>query len=214
MADLATRRGVRVHVEGARLFTEVVALGTPVSRLVQGVDSATFCLSKGLACPVGSIVVGPKDFIWRARRARKMVGGGMRQVGILAAAGLIALRDGPTGMIERLADDHVNARRLAEALAAMPGIGHLDPAWVKTNFVLFSVMHPGQGRDDRPDLALRAAFVERCKQDGLLLVNYPNGEIRACTHYGIEAAHVDRTIAIIRDALTAVGAAPVVSAAR
>ncbi|MFN8619751.1 MAG: GntG family PLP-dependent aldolase [Chloroflexota bacterium] len=213
MSVLGHKHGLKVHVDGARLFNAVVATQTPASRLLQGVDSATFCLSKGLACPIGSVVVGPKDFIWRARRARKMVGGGMRQVGILAAAGLIALRDGPTGMIDRLADDHANARRLAEALAAMPGIGHLDPAWVKTNFVLFSVMHPGQGRDDRADPALRAAFVERCKQDGLLLVNYPNGEIRACTHYGIEAAHIDRTIEIMRAALTAVGAAPVTSVA-
>lgn len=214
MAAIAHRHGVKVHVDGARLFNAVVALQTPVSRLLEQMDSATFCLSKGLACPVGSIVVGPQDFIWRARRARKMVGGGMRQVGILAAAGLIALRDGPTGMIERLADDHANARALADALAELPGIGHLDPTWVRTNFVLFSVMHPGQARDDRPDPALRAAFVERCKQDGVLLVNYPNGEIRACTHYGIEATHIERTVAVIKAALADVGAAPAVSTAR
>jgi len=142
------------------------------------------------------------------------VGGGLRQVGILAAAGLIALRDGPTGMIERLADDHANAQRLAQALASMKGIGHIDPAWVKTNFALFAVMHPGQGYDDRPDTELRGRFIERCKQEGLLLVAYPNGEIRACTHYGIEASHIERTIAIVRDALVDVGAAPAISTAR
>jgi threonine aldolase len=213
MSALAHGHGLRVHVDGARLFNAVVASATPASRLLRDVDSATFCLSKGLACPVGSLVVGPRDFIWRARRARKMVGGGMRQVGILAAAGLIALREGPSGMIDRLAEDHRNARRLAEALGAMPGIGHLDPGWVRTNFVLFAVMHPGQDRDGRPDPALRAAFVERCAQDGLLLVNYPNGEIRACTHYGVEPRHIDRTIEIVRAALTDVGAAPVTSVA-
>ena len=214
MGDLAHRRGIPVHVDGARLFNAVVALQTPVPVLLAKADTATFCLSKGLACPVGSIVVGPRDFIWKARRARKMVGGGMRQVGILAAAGLVALRDGPTGMIDRLADDHANARLLAQALAEMPGIGHIDPAWVKTNFALFAVMHPGQGFDDRPDPELRARFIDRCAQDGVLLVAYPHGEIRACTHYGIEAEHIERTIAVLRVALVDVGAAPAVSAAR
>lgn len=214
MSALAHRHGVKTHVDGARLFNAVVALQTPAIRLLREVDSATFCLSKGLACPVGSIVVGPRDFVWRARRARKMVGGGMRQVGILAAAGLIALQDGPSGMIDRLADDHVNARRLAEALAGSSGIGHLDPSWVRTNFVLFAVMRPGQDSQDRPDPALRAAFVECCRRDGVLLVNYPDGMIRACTHHGIEREHIERTIAVMRAALVEIGAAPAVSAAR
>lgn len=211
---IAREHGIRVHVDGARFFNAVVALRTTARDLLADVDTATFCLSKGLACPVGSVVVGPADFIRRARRARKMVGGGMRQVGILAAAGLIALRDGPTGMIERLEEDHVNARRLAEALAAMPGIGHLDPARIPTNFVLFAVMAPGQGRLDRPDRDLRRAFMAACEARGLLLVEYPNGMVRAVTHYGIEAAHIDRTIAIMRDALTDVGVAPAVAAGR
>jgi threonine aldolase len=209
MSDLAHRHGIPVHVDGARLFNAVVALQTPASELLASTDTATFCLSKGLACPVGSLVVGPRDFIWKARRARKMVGGGMRQVGILAAAGLIALRDGPTGMIDRLADDHANALRLAQALAEMPGIGHLDPARV-----LFAVMRPGQALDDRPDPELRARFIDRCAQDGVLLVAYPNGEIRACTHFGIEADHIERTIAVVGRALAEVGAMPAVSAAR
>ena len=146
---IAHEHGIKLHVDGARFFNAVVALGTTARALLADVDSATFCLSKGLACPVGSVVVGEADFIRRARRARKMVGGGMRQVGILAAAGLIALRDGPSGMIERLADDHANARTLASALASMPGIGHLDPQMIPTNFVLFAVMAPGQGRMDQ-----------------------------------------------------------------
>ena len=98
------------------------AQGVRPTDLADPADSVTFCLSKALACPVGSVVVGPRDFIWRARRARKMVGGGMRQAGVLAAAGLVALSDGPDGMIERMAEDHANARRLAEALSEMDGI--------------------------------------------------------------------------------------------
>ena len=111
-----------LHVDGARFWNAVVAQGVRPTDLSGPADSVSFCLSKGLACPVGSVVVGSRDFIWRARRGRKLVGGGMRQVGILAAAGLVALRDGPAGMIERLAEDHANARRLAEALAGMDGV--------------------------------------------------------------------------------------------
>jgi threonine aldolase len=156
-------------------------------------DSVTFCLSKGLGCPVGSVVVGPRDFIWRARRARKLVGGGMRQAGILAAAGLIALRDGPEGMIERLAEDHANARRLAEGLAGMAGVrspggiaqpepGRLDPGRVRTNFVVFKV--------DRD----RATFLGALAARGVLMVEYPYGQIRAVTHYGIEADDIEATL--------------------
>ena len=163
-------------------------------------DTVTFCLSKGLACPVGSVVVGPRDFIWRARRARKLVGGGMRQVGVLAAAGLVALRDGPDGMIERLAEDHANARRLAEALAEMDGIvsaggtaqpapGPLDPARVRTNFVLFRVE-----RD-------RAAFLAALRARGVVMVEYPHGQVRAVTHYGVTAADIETAIDATRAAL-------------
>ena len=127
VGKVAHEGGVPLHVDGARIFNASVALNTPVSELLDAADSASFCLSKGLACPVGSVVVGSNELIWRARRARKMVGGGMRQVGILAAAGLIALRDGPAGMIDRMADDHVNARRLADGIADLPGVIGLDP---------------------------------------------------------------------------------------
>ncbi len=122
VAEVAHKSGVPLHVDGARIFNASVALGTPVRDLVADADTMSFCLSKGLACPVGSVVVGSEDFIWRARRARKLLGGGMRQVGVLAAAGLVALRDGADGMIERLAEDHVNARRLAAGIAGMPGL--------------------------------------------------------------------------------------------
>ncbi len=195
--------GVPLHIDGARIFNAAVALGTTVSELLAPADSATFCLSKGLACPVGSVVVGSRDFIWRARRARKLLGGGMRQVGVLAAPGLIALRDGPTGMIERLGDDHRNARTLAEGLAALPGISGLDPARVRTNFVIFRVEPHGDHSTARRDTAGRAAFLDALARDGVLMVEYPHGQVRAVTHYGVEAADIERVLHSARRAIPA-----------
>ena len=196
VAGVAHDGGVPLHVDGARIFNAAVALGTSASELLADADSATFCLSKGLACPVGSVVVGRRDFIWRARRARKLLGGGMRQVGVLAAPGLIALREGPGGMIERLAEDHHNARRLAEGLAAMPGIVDLDPARARTNFVFF--------RLSRPDL--RPAFLDGLQERGVLMVAYPGSDrIRAVTHYGIESADIERALGAVQRALATVG---------
>ncbi len=200
LAAVAHEHGVPLHVDGARFFDAVVALGVRPAALAGPADSVTFCLSKGLACPVGSVVVGSRNFIWRARRARKLLGGGMRQVGVLAAAGLVALRDGPAGMIERLAEDHANARRLAEGLADVAGIvspgdiaqptpGRLDPGRVRTNFVVFRVERN------------RAAFLEALATRGVLMVAYPHGQVRAVTHYGISPADVDATIAATREAL-------------
>ncbi len=200
LAAVAHEHGVPLHVDGARFFDAVVALGVRPAALAGPADSVTFCLSKGLACPVGSVVVGSRNFIWRARRARKLLGGGMRQVGVLAAAGLVALRDGPAGMIERLAEDHANARRLAEGLADVAGIvspgdiaqptpGRLDPGRVRTNFVVFRVERN------------RAAFLEALATRGVLMVAYPHGQVRAVTHYGISPADVDATIAATREAM-------------
>src|SRR5712691_5980381 len=200
IAQVAHDGGVPLHVDGARFWNSVIALGERPTDLAGPADSVTFCLSKGLACPVGSVVVGGRDFVWRARRARKLVGGGMRQVGVLAAPGLLALRDGPAGMIERLADDHANARRLAEGLAEYPGIasagdiaqpepGPLDPDRVRTNFVVFRVT-----RD-------REAFLDALTRRGVLMVAYPHGQVRAVTHYGIEAADIETTITAVRAAL-------------
>ena len=126
---IAHGHGVALHVDGARIFNAAVALGVTAAELLAPADSATFCLSKGLACPVGSVVVGDGGFIARARRARKLVGGGMRQVGVLAAAGLVALSDGPDGMIERLAEDHVNARASPGSSPRCPAsAGSIPPA--------------------------------------------------------------------------------------
>jgi threonine aldolase len=209
VADVAHEHGVPLHVDGARLFNAVVALGTPAHRLVAGADSVSFCLSKGLACPVGSIVVGSHDFIWRARRARKLLGGGMRQVGVLAAPGLIALRDGASGMIDRLAEDHANARRLAEGLAEMPGITGLDPSRARTNFVLFRLAgDEGPGKDAaRARQRRREAFLAALEREGVLLVEYPEGQIRAVTHYGIDRPDIDEVLAAVPRALQAAGVA-------
>ena len=200
VAEIAHAHGVPLHVDGARFWNAVVAQGLRPTDLAGPADTVTFCLSKALACPVGSVVVGTRDVIWRARRARKMVGGGMRQAGILAAAGLVALSDGPDGTIERIADDHANARRLADALSGMdgivaaggtaqPGSGPLDPGRVSTNFVLFKV------RGDR------AAFLAALEARGVAMVGYPHGQVRAATHYGVTAADIETTIAATRAAL-------------
>jgi threonine aldolase len=181
IAAIGHERGVPLHIDGARLFNAVVALGVPARDLVAPADSVTFCLSKGLACPIGSVVVGSHAFIARARRARKLVGGGMRQVGVLAAAGLVALRHGPEGMIDRLAEDHANARLLAEGLVAIPGVEGLDPARVVTDFVIFRV----------PD---RDVFLEALAREGVLMVPWGTHEVRAVTHYGIDRRHVDRAL--------------------
>jgi threonine aldolase len=202
IAALAHEGGVPLHIDGARFWNTVVALDEDPRQLAGPADSVTFCLSKGLACPVGSVLVGTKDFIWRARRARKLLGGGMRQVGILAAAGLVALRDGDAGMIDRLAEDHANARFLAEALADLPGVlspgdiaqpdgDRLDPGRVRTNFVLFRV-----ARD-------REAFLAALERRGVLMLAFMphNGQIRAVTHYGVDRADVETTIRAVREAL-------------
>ncbi len=200
VAQIAHAHSVPLHVDGARFWNAVVALGVRATDLSGPADTVTFCLSKGLGCPVGSVLVGSREVIWRARRGRKLVGGGMRQAGILAAPGLLALSDGPGGMIERLAEDHANARRLAEALSSMEGIvaaggtaqptpGPLDPGRVRTNFVVFKVE-----RD-------RAAFLEALKARDVLMVEYPHGQVRAVTHYGVTAAAIETTIAATRGAL-------------
>jgi threonine aldolase len=204
VAKVARAGRVPLHVDGARIFNAAVALQTPVRKLLHAADSATFCLSKGLACPVGSVVVGTTDFIWKARRARKLLGGGMRQVGVLAAAGLIALRDGTDGMIDRLAEDHDNARRLAAGLADLPGVVRLDPARVRTNFVFFEL--------SRADVRMR--FLDALRREGVLMIDYPGGDrIRAVTHYGISQADVDEAVAATRRALHEVGLAPKTEAA-
>jgi threonine aldolase len=203
LAAVAHGHGVPLHVDGARLWNAVVAQDTTAAALLEAADSATFCLSKGLSCPVGSVVVGSHEFINLARRARKLVGGGMRQVGVLAAPGLVALSDGPEGMIERLADDHVNARNLADGLAEMDGITELDPGRVTTNYIVFGLRtRPGQDV-----LEARAAFMAETESRGLAYIAYPGGRVRALTHYGIEGDDIARALQITAEALAAAGLA-------
>ncbi len=203
IAGIARRHGVPLHIDGARFWNAVVAQrpdGVTARDLAGPADTVTFCLSKGLGCPVGSVLVGSTAVIARARRARKLLGGGMRQAGILAAAGLVALADGDAGMIDRLADDHANARRLAEALADLDGIasaggsaqpepGRLDPGRVVTNFVLFKV--------DRD----RDAFLAALKARGVWMIDYSHGQVRAVTHHDVSTADIDVAIRATREAL-------------
>jgi threonine aldolase len=180
VSGLAQRRGLALHLDGARVFNAAVALGVDVKALVRGCDSVNFCLSKGLGAPVGSVVVGSAPFIHEARRARKLVGGGMRQAGVIAAAGIVAL----TEMVDRMADDHANARRLADGIAGLPGIV-LDPATVQTNIVIFAL--------DRSDLTpqqLEAQLAQR----GVWLFAIGGPRLRAVTNYHVTSQDVEQAI--------------------
>ncbi|MFP4343720.1 MAG: low-specificity L-threonine aldolase [Anaerolineales bacterium] len=184
VAHLAHHHDLKVHVDGARLFNAAAALGVEARELVEAVDSVTFCLSKGLSAPVGSVVCGTADFIEEARRARKVLGGSMRQAGVIAAAGIVALEE----MTERLVEDHARARRLAEGLAEIPGIA-VGP--VHTNIVYFGLA------DDAP---LTAPQVEEALQErSVLLLARDARSFRAVTHVWIGDEEVERAIAAVRD---------------
>ena len=174
---LARKHGLAFHLDGARLFNAAVALNVDVKELVAPCDSVTFCLSKGLGAPVGSVVVGSRAFVEEARRARKVVGGGMRQAGVIAAAGIVAL----TTMVERLADDHANARRLAEAIAGVPGI-LLDSASVQSNIVIFEVDHPSVSPEQ---------LVDELWQQGIWMFAIGGKRVRAVTNYHVTANDID-----------------------
>jgi threonine aldolase len=188
VAAFAAEHEIPVHLDGARLFNAAVALGRPVTDFTRHVSSVQICLSKGLGAPVGSLIIGDADFVDRARRLRKMLGGGMRQVGVIAAAGIVAL----TEMVDRLAEDHVNARILADGLAGLPGV-LLDPGSVETNIVIFRM----------PDVARAAALVEAAKREGVLLWPFGANRIRAVTHEGITSEDCRRAIDALRRALAA-----------
>jgi threonine aldolase len=143
MKALADEAAVPLHLDGARIFNAAAYLGVPAERIARYFDSVQLCLSKGLGAPVGSLVVGTEDFVERARKTRKMLGGGMRQVGVIAAAGMVAL----TSMVDRLQDDHANARTLAEGLALLPGL-HVDLPRVQTNIVNVVVAHEEHSASD------------------------------------------------------------------
>ncbi len=176
MGAFVAERGLKLHLDGARLFNAAVASETPVEVIAAPFDSISICLSKGLGAPVGSLLVGSHDFIARARRLRKMLGGGMRQAGILAQAGLFALEQ----HVSRLADDHRRAKRLAEGLAALPGI-ELDLSLVQSNMV-FLRLHEGE----------TAPLLAFMKERGILFSGY--GELRLVTHLQINDDDIEEVI--------------------
>lgn len=190
VAAVAHAAGVPVHIDGARLFNAAVALKRDVREFAQPADSVTFCLSKGLAAPVGSVVCGPAAFVERARRVRKMVGGGMRQAGVLAAAGLISLER----MVGRLGEDHANARTLAEAVATMPGLV-VDLASVQTNIVIIRV-----DRGDRERSATGTEeLVKGCAARKVKIHAMGPAAIRCVTHKDVDAEDIRRAVDAFRE---------------
>ncbi|HKW58405.1 MAG TPA: GntG family PLP-dependent aldolase [Candidatus Dormibacteraeota bacterium] len=186
-SEAAHAHGLRVHLDGARIFNAAVALRVEAKEIAGCADTVTFCLSKGLACPVGSIFCGSHEDVEEARRWRKRLGGGMRQVGVLAAAGLIAL----DRMVDRLAEDHANARTLAEGLAEMRGVS-CDLRRVQTNLVYFDVeTMPAQ------------AFLDECAKRGVLSEPTAEHTVRFVTHYGIDAGDIQTALKVCGEVLSA-----------
>lgn len=181
--ELATKHQVSVHLDGARLFNAVAATGVPASMWAEQVDSLQVCLSKGLSAPVGSLLVGSREFIAQARFLRKRLGGGMRQAGVIAAPGLIAL----TQMTERLVYDHENAKRLAAGIAEINGLS-INPADVETNILLVDIRGIGLGNEQ---------FLEKLKGAGILASAFGPGIIRFVTHREISTEDVDAALAVM-----------------
>jgi threonine aldolase len=188
VGELAKKAGLKLHVDGARIFNAAVALGLPAKILVEQADSVTFCLSKALCAPVGSVLCGTTEFIHRARRIRKQLGGGMRQAGILAAAGLVALDE----MVERLGDDHRRARTLANGLAGIPGLS-LDNSVPETNMVFVSL------KDDVPLNSAQVAA--RLTEKGVKVGAVGPRRFRMVTHYWIDDEGIDQTLKAFNQAL-------------
>lgn len=184
ICDEAHARGLKVHIDGARIFNAAVASAASVSRIARDADSVMFCLSKGLGAPVGSLLVSGAEAIERARLYRKRLGGGMRQAGVLAAAGLIALEESPA----KLAADHTHARYLAERLAELPGIG-IDPAAVRTNIVIFDISKLGMAT---------AEFSAQLKSRGVLANGINATHMRMVTHCDVDAADCEAAMEVVR----------------
>lgn len=187
VAKLAHERDLFVHLDGARIFNAAVALGVDVKELTCHTDSVSFCLSKGLSSPVGSIICGTSQFIAEARRNRKVLGGGMRQSGIIAAAGIEALEH----MVDRLVEDHENARRLAEGIAKIPGLS-LDLGKIHTNIVYFDIA------DKQFDAG---TLVTQLAARAVKVLQVGPGRLRAVTHYGISTDDIDLVLAAISEAM-------------
>lgn len=187
VAEVAHRHGARLHIDGARIFNAAIALGTRADALAASCDSVSVSLSKGLCAPVGSLLAGSRAFVDEARRFRKMVGGGMRQAGVLAAAGIIGL----TEMVDRLAEDHANARFLAESIARLPGIS-LEPSRVQTNIV---VMQVGGHR------VTADGFISAMASRGVLVTSFGGNLVRMMTHNGVSRDDVERACRVAAEVL-------------
>ena len=188
VANLARAHNITLHIDGARIFNAAVAQGVEVLELVKDADSISFCMSKGLGAPVGSIICGSKDFIDQARGIRKGLGGGMRQAGIIAAAGIVALET----MVDRLQEDHTNAKLLADGIADLPGVV-LDPETIKTNIIYF----------DMDDNAIESAdFLTVLAAKGIQFFDTGPRRFRMVTHYGITAEDILYTINSFKETLT------------
>ena len=185
LCEGAHAAGVRVHMDGARIFNAATHSGRRIDAVAAPVDSVMFCLSKGLGAPVGSMLAGSREFIGQARLVRKALGGGMRQAGVLAAAGLVALEKSP----EDLPTDHANARYLAESLAEMPGI-EIDPKKVETNIVIFDVSGTGMSSDD---------FCARLKENGVLAIGLDQRRTRMVTHHDVNREGCEKAVAAVSD---------------
>jgi threonine aldolase len=188
VAELAHARGVPVHLDGARVFNAAAALGVSVPEVTAPVDTVQFCLSKGLSAPVGSLLAGPVEFIREARKARKMLGGAMRQAGVIAAAGIVALER----MVERIPEDHEAVRRMAEAIGALPGV-ELDLASVQTNIVVFELSHEAW----TPEELMRALAAE-----GLRISSFGGRRLRLVAHHGVSEEEYRRAAEIFERVLT------------
>ena len=182
VGDLARKHNLKVHVDGARIFNAAVALETDVKDLTEETDSVMFCLSKGLSAPVGSLTCGTEDFIQNARKWRKMVGGGMRQAGHLAAAGIIALND----LVDRLKEDHANARTLAEGLSSLKGMV-IDLELIKTNIIFFSLKHPSLSPE---------SFMDGLEAKGIKILMIHPGIFRAVLHREISNSQIEQVLSI------------------
>ncbi len=183
ICDGAHERGLKVHMDGARIFNAAAALGMPVAEIAERADTVMFCLSKGLGAPAGSILAGPAALMAKGRLYRKRLGGGMRQVGVLAAAGLVALEQTP----RRLFDDHCNAKFLAEGLARLPGI-QIDPARVQTNIAVCDVSGTG---------IAPAELSARLRQRGVLMNAINERQLRAVTHYDVDRAQCAQALEVL-----------------
>lgn len=191
VGELATKYGLKLHIDGARIFHASVALGVPVQRLVRAADSVSVCLSKGLGAPVGTVIVGSKGFIARAKTLRKTLGGGMRQVGVLCAAALVGLQEN----VAKLECDHKNAKTLAEGLNKIKGL-KVDVASVETNIVYFDILKSANISTEK--------LCKNLEERGILVMSWSSSSVRLVVHHQISPTDVQYTLSCIKEAVTGV----------